>query len=154
LEKLGERLSTTTITTVTTMSGSTINLVRGDTTTITIEGLGDISDRTKLWLTVKRKTTDTDAQSILQVLKSNPADATTDGLLYLNGNNTTKSYANISVDNAVTGDITVTLEKQAMTELNRQSCVYDVQMLDSDGDITTLTSGRLNVLEDVTRATS
>ena len=155
LEKLGERLSTATITTITTLSGSTITVVRGDTATIDIDGLGDISTRTKLWLTVKQKYSQADSASIVQILKSNPADPANDGLVVLNGStDTTKSQGSITVDDQVAGDITIVIDDAATALLTPQACVYDIQVLRSDGTVTTLTTGDLDVNADVTRTTT
>ena len=49
------------------VSGSTINITRGDTLSASITGLGDISTRTSLWFTVKHDRSEADTASLIQI---------------------------------------------------------------------------------------
>jgi hypothetical protein len=130
---------------VSAISGSTITILRGDTLSVSIAGLGDISTRTKLWWTVKLETSDADTAAIVQIEE-------TDGLLRLNGAAGTALLGDITVDDENAGDITITLDETATDDLvPRRNMSYDVQMLTATA-VTTLTTGTLHVTADVTRA--
>jgi hypothetical protein len=129
------------------VSGSTITIHRGDSLSASLTGLGNISDRSKLWFTVKDDKGDPDIRSIIQIEESA-------GLQYLNAGDASARSANgsITVDDEISGDITIVLEKSETDDLSVQSNIYyDVQVLTEAGIVTTLTSGTCNVTADVTR---
>ena len=128
------------------LSGTTVTIRRGDSLSLAITGLGDISTRTMLWFTVKAADTQADTAAIIQIEE-------TAGLVYLNGADASARAANgdITVDDAVAGDITVTLDEVETDDLVPDTLTYDVQVLDS-GDVTTLTQGTVNIVADITRA--
>lgn len=142
-------LNTATITVTSAVSGSTINIVRGDTVSIAIAGLGDLTGNSKVWFTAKTNQTDADTAAILQVEK-------TAGLIYLNGAAAaTPTNASLSVDVIGTGDITITLKPALTAALSPvNGLLYDVQWLDGSAHIHTLTYGQCNVTgtPDITRA--
>ena len=128
------------------LDGSDITIQRGDSLSVSLTGLGNISTRTKLWFTVKAGD-GPDSDSVIQIEE-------TGGLLYLNASAGTAIQGDITVDNATTGAITITLDEAATAQLPLTSGLdYDVQMLTATG-VTTLTSGYLTVSKDITRATS
>ena len=131
--------------TAATVAGSSITITRGDTASIALTGLGDLSLRTKLWFTVKSKHTDADTASILQVEE-------TGGLLYLNGAATTITNATLVVDDEAAGNITVTIKAAATAALSPSTYSYDVQQLTSDPAVHTETAGTFTVSADYTRA--
>ena len=133
------------------VAGSVITVTRGDTFSGSLTGLGDISNRTKLWFTIKRDRRDAESASIVQVVLSSPTVAA-DGLLYLNGAAGTAAQGGIVVDDASDGDITITIDKAATAELEAASCVYDVQVLRSTGVVNTLTEAECDINADITRA--
>lgn len=111
-----------------------------------VTGLGDISARTKLWFTVKMSTGLTDAQATLLIEE-------TDGLTRLNGSGYgTAAHGSITVSDASNGDIAIEIDEAATDDLRPRSYPYDIQMLDSSGDVTTLRTGTFTVQSDVTRA--
>lgn len=129
-----------------------VNILRGDSWEASITDLGNVSDMSKLWFTVKRRHADADAGAIIQVLLTDPADPG-DGLQYLNGAAGTAALASITVDDAVAGDITIEIDETATAELAPQAAYYDIQVLRTTGDVNTLTIGRADINADVTRAT-
>jgi hypothetical protein len=138
-------LTQSAITTASQVSGSDITLQRGDTLSASVTGLGNISTRTKLWFTVKRKLSETDAQSIIQIEE-------TAGLLYFNGAAATAGSGSITVSNETTGALTVALIASLADDLNPASGLYyDFQML-AGTTVSTLASGKFNIPADVTRA--
>ena len=130
------------------VSGSDITIKRGDSLSASLTGLGDISGRSKLWFTVKTSLNHTDAKSIIQIEE-------TAGLVYLNAADASARAANgsITVDDAAAGNITIALDEAETDDLVPVAALqYDVQMLDSSGDVTTLTEGQCAISGDVTRA--
>jgi hypothetical protein len=131
------------------VAGSTISIARGDTVSIALTGLGDLTGNSKIWFTAKSSYSDDDAEAIIQVEK-------TLGLAYLNGAAAvTATDASLVVDVLLTGNITITL-KPALTSVLEPviGLYYDIQMLGGDGHIHTLTTGSCNVIgtADITRA--
>lgn len=135
--------------TTSTVSGSKITVTRGDSFSATLTGLGSIAARSKLWFTVKRSQDDPDSEAIIQI-------EATAGLLYVNRKAAgTTGNGSITIDEEDDGDITITLQEAETATLSKATDLYyDVQMLDTSGDVTTLTDGYLDVSLDVTRAIS
>ncbi len=127
------------------VAGSAITILRGDTLTVNLTGLGDISARTELWATFKTDTRHTDAQSLIQIVEG----AT--GLAYLNGAAGTAVQGSITVTDEATGALTIALAAAASDDLPIVGGFYDIQMLTASG-VTTLTSGDFSVTADVTRS--
>jgi hypothetical protein len=128
-----------------TVQGTTLTAIRGDTFTAALTGLGNISTRSKLWFTVKVNDEDVDTAALIQIEE-------TAGLLYLNGAAAlTAANGSIMVSNAITGALTITLKPAETDDLHQCTAKYDVQMLTSVGMVTTLTSGIFDVVLDQTR---
>lgn len=128
------------------LEGTTLQVQRGDSLAAAFTGLGSISARDKLWLTVKKRpATDTDAQSLIQIEE-------TAGLVYLNGAAATANQGAITVTNPTTGALTISLAAVATAQLPYGSYTYDLQMLVGT-TVSTLTTGVFRVMADVTRAT-
>ena len=132
-----------------TVAGSTITLYRGDYWSASITGVGDISERAKLYFTVKQFKANTDAQALLQVVESNPA-AGTDGCLIWNGATRTAANATLTVTDEDTGAFTLAVKQTITKDATPDTYCYDLQMIDSDGP-TTMLVGSFVVSEDVTR---
>lgn len=128
------------------VAGSDLTLQRGDTLTIALTGLGNISARTKLWFTVKDRNTKTDAQAKLLVEE-------TLGLEVLEGSDpAVTETSTLVVTNAVTGAVTITISAAASLKLTpTTTAVWDMQMLTAAGVVTTLTQGTVKVMADITR---
>ena len=133
------------------LSGDDVTITRGDEMTLAFTGLGSVSGYKNIWFTVKKSVSYTDAQSVLMV------DADT-GLLYVQGAApTAAANGSISVDDADAGDITIVVAAVETAKLTIESGIhYDVQWMDADDDIHTLTIGleKATVSADVTRSTS
>lgn len=140
-------LQTSNATITSAADASTLNIRRGDTLTASFTSLGTMTGYTKVWFTVKRNPDHADSEAEIQI------DSAT-GLLYINGSAGTAAKGSITVSDASAGNLTVTLDESETAKLAiRGSMYYDVQMLLS-GAVTTLASGRVNVIYDVTKATS
>jgi hypothetical protein len=135
------------------VSGSALTILRGDTWSASITGLGDISNYSALWFTVKRDRDDADSASVVQILLSSPT-VSTDGLQRLNGASATASQGSITVDDATAGNVTIAIDEAATAQLAGQACVYDIQVRRTTGAVNTLTEGECDVNADVTRSTS
>ena len=127
------------------VAGVLITIQRGDSLSISLTGLGNISTRTLLWFTLKRSLSDADSASIIQIEE-------TAGLMYINGAAGTAGNGVITVTDAVVGNATITLQEADTDDLVAALGLYwDVQW--SDG--TTVTTARVgpgNIVDDVTRA--
>lgn len=129
------------------LDGTTMTITRGQTVSIPITGLGNISARTKLYLTIKDALGDADADAIVQIEE-------TAGLLRLNGVAGTAGQGSLTVTNATTGAITVGLLPVASATLPApQNYRYDVRMI-AGAVVTPLTQGVFTVNPEVTKAIS
>lgn len=135
------------------VTGSDITITRGDTTSISLTDLGAITGYTQVWFAVKEAPdSQADTASLIYVTQ-------TGGLVYLNGAAVALPYlssdASIVVDDAATGDITITLKAALTAALTaRGGYQYEVQWKSAAGAIATLTQGTFNVSADVVRAVS
>jgi hypothetical protein len=129
------------------LAGSEITVHRGDTTSISITGAGNISARTKLWFAVKLDKHQEDTEAQLFITEA-------DGLVYVNGADPTASQtATITVTNATTGALTIAISAAATAALEELGGHWELQMLTASG-ITTLLYGTFVLTEDVVKATS
>ena len=127
---------------------NTITLRRGDYTSITITGLGNISTRTKLWFTAKLDHKQADQYSIIQMTEAENLTIF-NGAPYL-----TPTDGTLVVDDEILGNVTITLKPIVTSQIGLHRKVYDIQMLTPSGQIVTLVSGILNIAPDVTHAIS
>jgi len=129
------------------VSGNAISIRRGDSLSLTITGLGTLTGYSKIWFTVKRRSSDADSEAVLQIEQSV-------GLVYINGAAGTAANGAITVNDATTGSITITLQEAAADDLPALTGgVWDVQSLISS-TVTTHATGSITIAADVTRAVS
>jgi hypothetical protein len=130
-----------------TPDAGTIGVRRGDSVSTQLTALGDISTRTKLWITVKEADSEADAQAQLQVTE-------VDGAVYVGRKVATVSnVASLTVDDEAAGDITLAITPAATALLKPGTHTYDVQKKTASG-VSTLASGSFVVTADITRATT
>ena len=138
-------------------TGNDLTMIRGDTWEQEIQYLGTLTGYQKIWFTARKNKNDTDAQSAFQILLTNPGDPA-DGLQYIVATAAgTPANGSIVVDDLVNGHITVTLEAVEAAKLVGTSytrLAFDVQFIDAAGDIVTPRRADLDIISDVTRATS
>jgi hypothetical protein len=149
--------------TLTQAAASVVSAVTGSSLTITayvdysatLTGLTIPSTWTKMWFTVKLEEEDADSESIIQIQVSNPANATNDGLLYLEGAAyATKTDGSLTV-NQSGGTVAIALKAAATDGLvRRRKLGYDVKVLTSAGARTQLTLGSCDVVLTETHALS
>lgn len=126
-----------------------ITCVRGDTLVYDNSDylMGNISTRTKMWLTAKASDSDADADAIIQVIEGT-------GLTILNGSSSvTAGNASLVVSNATTGEYVLTISAVETAKLAVRDLVWDCQFKTSTG-VSTPNSGVFSVSADVTKATS
>jgi hypothetical protein len=130
------------------IDGGAITAYRGDSLSVSLTGLGNITARTKLWFTAKGRKSAADSQSELQVIEGT-------GLTYVAGAEAqTPANGALTVTNATTGAVTLTFAAAETAKMTREGTLFwDVQMLTASG-VTTLATGTLTFAADVTRATS
>lgn len=138
--------------TAATVEGDNITVTRGDTWTIAITGLGDLTGYVSLDFTVKTNSGKADTAATLRIRKN--ASAVDDGLLILNGAAGTAAQGSIAIDSLAAGNITITVAAASTAQLEpRSAYYYDIQMITASA-VQTLTSGELAVVADVTKAVS
>ena len=137
----------TSLTIASQVAGSTITVPRGDTLSASLTNIGDLTNCSKLWFTVKRDESDADDKSIIQIEK-------TAGLLYINGDGaTTPENGSLTINDEHTGGITVILAADELVNLSPGQYHYDIQILRSTGiAVSTLTSDTFIIPADYTRA--
>lgn len=146
----GARTLTQTLASITSsiLSGNTLTILRGDSISIAITGLGNMVGISKLYFTVKNKEHDTaDNVGMLQIEK-------TGGLLFLNGQTTTITNGSITVNDTTLGNITVAILPAASSQLPLGTHYYDIQRISSSGTVSTLALGDFTVTVDITKATT
>lgn len=126
------------------LDGTTLVIHRGDSLSISFTNIGNITNRTKLWFTVKESEADADTAAMIQISEGG-------GLLYINGSAaTTSANGVITVSDATAGNLTVTLDESETEKLRWFRGVYDIQVLRSTGAVNTLTAGIAALNRDVT----
>ncbi len=118
------------------VTGSTITVRAGDTWSIPITGLGNISGVTKLWFAVnKLGAEDADAQLFVEK---------TAGLVTLNGAEAEdSSLGSLTVDDASLGSITIEID-ESVTDLDPQNIHWSLKKL-IGGVATTLATGPFKI---------
>lgn len=140
------------------VSGSDLAISITASYAATVTGLTIPSTWTKLWFTVKNdKDSETDAQAILQVLVSNPAAGTTDGVQYVMAGAASvaqRTLGSLTPDQAA-GTVAIALDETLTAVLAKGSDLdWDIKCLTSAGACTVLTEGECDIARTVTRATS
>lgn len=129
-----------------------ISFRRGDTVSIAITGMGSLVGRSKLWFTAKNTATyitDNDASSVIQITEAG-------GLVVLNGAvYATTTDGSLTVTDAAAGNATIFIKAAATAQLFvTDNYMYDIQMMDGSGVVTTISLSTAQVVADVTKAVS
>jgi len=127
-------------------SGANLQLVRGDTLSLALTGLGDLTTATELWFTVKQALGDADTAAEIQITLTGGLTAIAGGVatVPLNGS--------IAITDLLRGNITITLAAVEMAKLDIDFVGYwDLQKAVGPV-ITTLTRGNAQVLGDTSRS--
>lgn len=120
----------------------------GDNLSEDLTYLGDLTGRTKLWVTLKRSLSDADSAALIQIEE-------TDGLLYINGTAaTTAGNGSVAVTNVAAGNLTWALEAEESVKIigTAGKCYLDVKWADAAGDVWTLHRKKVTITADSTRA--
>lgn len=134
------------------LSGSAIRWKRGDDVSVSLTGLGDLTGWAKLQFTAKKSKTNPDSASEVQLELVQSTGVTS--LLVIGGAAPgTGETGTITIDNLVSGSITISLNAKASAKLGKISRgYYDVQRIDGSGNVKTVTEGSFLPSRDVTRA--
>ena len=126
-----------------------LTIHRGDTFSFQLTALGDLSNVTKYWFTIKARRTDIDEAAKVQITQAG-------GLVrFLGLPAPDSSQGSLTVNDVAAGVVTIQLQESMTAQLPRTgSWVFDLQVLRSNGNVETLSDGSVVVQEDVTRATS
>lgn len=131
------------------VDGEEITITRGDTMSLAITGLGDITGNQDIWFGVKANLDDADSEADILISKSV-------GLEIIMGAVGTAGNGSITVNDASAGNITIALEAIETAKLSPAMRHYDIQWKDAAGDIHTLSIGvrQCTIQGDVTLAVS
>jgi hypothetical protein len=136
------------------VTGNDITVYSATDINFELTGLPNLTDWERVWFTVKRSKSNTDAESILQLLKSNPGDDTKDGLLYVNRvkqSNTNRTRGYISVLSNTS--IRVHIHASASSELQKDESIYYDIKAEVAGEIIPISEGgKFNIEMVITRA--
>jgi|LSQX01.1.fsa_nt_gb hypothetical protein len=143
-------LNASSVTVVSTVKGSTITILRGDTLSAKLSDLGDLTNYVSLDFTVKNNVVETDDSATIRIRKN--ASELEDGLLRLNGDaHETSTDGSITITDLEQGDITIALKANVTSKLSVcNNYIYDIQLIESE-TVKTLITGTLVVSADVTR---
>jgi len=137
------------------IDGDTLNITIGATYKATLTGLTIASNWSKIYLTVKTRSSDADSAAVVQVQES--VAGTGDGLLRLNGaavSAGSTSGGALTVSQAG-GTVAITLTDETTLQLVAgYGLAYDVKEVRADGESYALTSGEWNNVETPTKAVS
>jgi hypothetical protein len=123
---------------------------------ITVTGMGDISDYTKLFFTVKANPDkEPDNESVLQVVIVKTPSST--ALVYIDGNPAggDADKATLVIDDDVNGDITVTVSFAVTGIVAREGLSYDVRKLTATQALPEVVAEeKFDILDAITRTTT
>ena len=125
------------------MTGADLAMLVGITFSTTLSGLTIPANWTKVYLTIKAQVEYPDASSVLQLLITNPANAATDGVVYLNGiiaTVITQPYGTLVV-NQPAGTVAINVTDEGMALLPIGMYEYDLKCILADGSSTQLSAG-------------
>jgi hypothetical protein len=130
-----------------TYTDGVLYLNAGDNISEDLTYLGDLTGRTKLWVTLKKSLSDADGAALIQIEE-------TAGLIYINGVAGTAINGSITVTGVAAGNLTWAIEASESVKLVGTSgkCYLDVKWADAAGDKWTLHRKKVTVTADSTRA--
>lgn len=143
--------ATSTLTIVSAVDVDLITIYQAVSFQATISGLAIPAGWTKVYWTVKRATSEADADAILQMVETNPS-AGTDGLLRVNGATGTAGNGSLTVDQAA-GTVVIDLVMTVCDDLALATgLVWSLKALHPTSAATLLATGTVNVLGQATAA--
>ncbi len=142
--------ATSTLTVVSAVDGGELTIYQAVSFAATISGLAIPAGWTKIYWTVKRATSEADADAILQIVETNPS-AGTDGLLRINGAAGTAASGSLTVDQAA-GTVAIALVDDVTDDLALATgLVWSLKAI-ATSTSTLLATGTLHVLGQATAA--
>lgn len=130
------------------VDGSSITIMRGDTLSASLTGIGAITGYTTLDFMVKRDKADADTKAIIHIRKN--ASGSGDGLIRINGAAGTAGNGSLTISDLALGNITLALVASETAKLiPGLGYYYDIQKI-TGATVTTMTTGTFNVTPDVT----
>ena len=124
---------------------SVIVCIRGDTLRVALPLMGSLTGRSKLVLTVKVSTSDTDLQAVLQVVEGI-------GLTRVNGSGSVNpASASLDVIDATTGAVTLVVNADITAALAIRDLEWDTQVNFPTGIVSPL-RGSMTIVADVTQS--
>jgi hypothetical protein len=129
------------------LTSTLITAMRGDTLTVTLPLMGDISSRESMLWTCKKSSNDVDTAAVLQVSEAG-------GLLRTDGVTAADStLGSLTVNSASLGTVTLVLKAAALARFNAIAGLYWDCQIKTATTVSTPVSGRMNISSDITRST-
>ena len=122
-----------------------VNAQAGDTVSFLLVNLGNLAGAKKVYFTAKLRKTDPDANSIVQVEK-------TEGLKYIMAQAAAPGNGSLTVLDEVAGNIRVRLEAADSVKIPQGTYYFDVKIVEADDEVYTLTQGEITFFYDITKA--
>ena len=133
-------------------SPATISALRGDSFSMQLPQMGNLTGWTKLYFTAKNSVNDADSAAVLQIVLN--ASGGTNGLMVLNGATASDpTQASLTITDVTNGYVMLTITNTVMAQMPVAKLVWDCQWDYSGGDETPI-NGTFIISADVTRATS
>lgn len=135
----------------TALDAATIERYRDTTWIVTVAGLGNVSDRQKLYFTARKRRGDQDASSLVQIEEGA-------GLLVANGNSVDVADSlkgSLVVTDDTLGNVTITLDADVSSQFHTGKYAYDFKMITANGvHLLSDPEAQLIVKATITRAVS
>lgn len=133
------------------IEGVDITAKRGDSMSVPLTGLGDLTNYISLDWMVKELTSDEDEDSIIWIRKN--LSGVDDGLLRFNKEaELDPTLGSITIDDILVGNITIALDESRTVDLEVRRTMHWDQQIITAIDVITITEGEFDVTADVVRA--
>lgn len=131
--------------------GGDVIVYRGTKWSISFIDLGSIVGWTKLYFTVRRDDSELDADSLCQIVLSNPG-APGNGLIkFINIPTPTATDGSITVIDEPTGDLNITVKASSTQFADLWNNLYDIKVVTPTDVYLLSIGGKFQVLKDITR---
>lgn len=128
-------------------SESAVSAQAGDTVNFQITGLGNLMNAVKIYLTVKQRKTDPDANSIVQW-------ELTSGLKYIMATVGTPGNGSLTMLDNVNGNIELKLQASESVRIPEGTYFFDVKVIENTAEVYTKARGEITFFYDITKAVS
>jgi len=128
--------------------GNSLTLYRDSTNVIVLSPLGELTNRTNVWFTIKRNLDSSDEEAIVQITEN-------EGIVYLNKTPYTSLLDSLDVTDDGVATITLSAETSAGLPFNQVTPIeWDLKVAFADGQVLPIQTGTALIKATATRAIS